>query len=92
MANGKILPPRSDSELAHTLEIGRETGGTRVGPIILRRCKHPAEKLKITARGNHSIIVVCACGSGTLALLMPERPLKPAESEAIVAIARESEW
>lgn len=88
----RILPPRSDGELARTLERGRELG-PRIGiPTILRKCAHPANKLKITARGTHSIIVVCACGSGTLALLMPERPLKPNETEAIIAISRESEW
>lgn len=74
------------------LERGRDLGQRIGAPIILRKCRHPGEKLKITARGAHSIVVVCACGSGTLALLVPERPLKPAETDAIMSLARESEW
>jgi hypothetical protein len=88
----RTLPPRTDLELARLLERGGDLGGRRGGPLILRRCRHEPGKLKITARGKHSIVVVCSCGSGTLAVLMPERPLKPNETEAIIAIARESEW
>jgi hypothetical protein len=87
---GRILPPRSDGELARILERGRET--RRDGPEILRRCAHEPGKLKITGRGAHSIIVVCSCGSGTLALLVPQRPLSRSETDALVALARESEW
>lgn len=88
----KILPPRTDGELARLLERGRELGPRLHLPEILRRCPHPPEKLKITARGAHSLIVVCSCGSGTLAVLIPARPLKSHESDAIVQLARESEW
>jgi hypothetical protein len=87
----RILPPRSDGELARILERGRELG-RRVVPGILRRCAHEPQKLKVTGRGAHSLIVVCSCGSGTLALLVPQRPLSRSETDALVALARESEW
>ncbi len=89
----RALPPRTDGELARLLELGR-----RDHPVdglvrgILRRCAHPADKLRVTARGNHSVILVCQCGAGTLALMMPERALSKAETEAIVTIAQQSEW
>ncbi len=89
MADEKILPPRTEGELARLLERGRGLG-SRIQ--ILRRCAHPPSKLRITARGAHSIVVVCSCGSGTLALLIPARPLRPQETEAIISLARESEW
>jgi len=88
---GKILPPRTDGELGRLLERGREVAG-HAAAQILRRCDHAPGKLKITGRGAHSIIVVCACGAGTLALLVPARPLTKSETEAIIALARESEW
>lgn len=87
----KITPPGSESQLARVLERGRASVIDRF-PTILSRCNHPAQKLKITARGVHSIVVVCSCGSGTLAVLVPARAIKPAETEAIIALARESEW
>jgi hypothetical protein len=84
----KILPPRSDGELARILERGRGNGG----PTIIRRCPHPPAKLRVTGRGTHSILIMCACGSGTLALLVPERALTKAETEALIALSRESDW
>ncbi len=92
MAGEKIIAPRTDGELARLLERGRELGSRLHLPEILRRCAHPPAKLKITARGTHSLIVVCSCGSGTLAVLIPERPLTSHETDAIIALARESEW
>lgn len=88
----KIVPPGSESQLARMLERGRELAPRIHLPEIMRRCAHPANKLRVTARGVHSVVIVCACGSGTLAVLIPERPMKPAETEAIIALARESEW
>lgn len=95
MAGEKILPPRTDGELARILQRGRELGPHLRDhlPEILRRCRHEPGKLKITARGTHSLIVVCqGCGSGTLAVLVPPRPLSSAETDALIALARESEW
>lgn len=93
MAGEKIVPPRSDTELAQLLERGRGQGEAKRGSVtILSKCAHEPKKLTITGRGAHSIIVVCKCGAGTLALLVPARPLTSAETDAIVALARESDW
>lgn len=91
----KITPPRTDGQLARILERGRELGPRLRDhlPEIIRRCPHSPEHLKITARGTHSLIVVCQrCQSGTLAVLVPARPLTSAETDALIALARESEW
>ncbi len=91
----KALPPRTDSELAKVLERGNELpkrGSLPSLPEILRRCAHPPGKIRVTARGAHSVILMCQCGAGTLALVMPARPLSKMETEAIIGLAREASW
>jgi hypothetical protein len=88
-----VLPPKTEGELARILERGKEFARPALHlPQLLRKCEHGPGKLKITARGAHSLIVMCTCGAGTLALLVPARPLSKAETEMLIAISRESEW
>lgn len=91
MTGEKITPPGSESQLARLLERGRASVADRF-PTILSKCPHPPDKLKVTARGAHSLVVVCRCGSGTLALLVPARPMSSAETDLLIKLGRESEW
>lgn len=64
-----------------------------VVPIIGLRCQHPPERLRITAKGRSAIMVRCLdCGRVGPFVPIPERQLNSAETDLMVALAREAAW
>lgn len=57
------------------------------------RCEHPADRIAVAARSPKGFILRCRkCDGTTLVVQVPIRPLKSAEADLLVALARESEW
>lgn len=62
-------------------------------PIVGMRCEHEPEHLRITAKGKTTLLVRCTrCGRSGPFVPIPERPLSSAESDLMVALAREASW
>lgn len=65
----------------------------KVVPIIGLRCPHDVNDLAIAARGRVGLVVRCkGCQRSGIFLPVPERPLNSAESDLMVALAREAAW
>jgi hypothetical protein len=61
-------------------------------PIIGVPCAHEPEKLRIAARGRAGLMIRCRCGRSGMFMPVPERPLNSAETDLMVALAREAAW
>lgn len=62
-------------------------------PIIGLRCEHPPDRMRVTAKGRSAVMLRCLdCGRVGPFVPIPERRLNSAETDLMVALAREAAW